>query len=70
MMFGLRSSLTHIPIKYKGPIVKPSHLRPIYLSVVGDRDRVPICTSYPYKFIQKHSLAITHRCAFPTTTCV
>ena len=30
-MFGLSSSLNHIPIKYRDPIQKMSHLRTVYL---------------------------------------
>ena len=34
-MFALWSSPNCIPIKYRGPIKKTSHLRPIYLEPVG-----------------------------------
>ena len=41
MMFALSSSVNHTPIKYRGPVKKTSHIRPIYLSQ----------SLYYYKFV-------------------
>ena len=47
MMFALRSSPDHMPIKSKGPIKKTSHLRPIYLYGHGSPESSMHTTAFP-----------------------